>query len=1131
MKKLLSLIFFLPLLASDYTKKPGYGYDPTSRSVGKAMANIDRKYGDHSGNRVFCRFYNFGGIGNGGDSFSGVYPIGSGHSYFYEFTPVVAASVIDTNGIRRHIVSDGVVAPALIDDSPEGTPWGFEPLPGYANPNQEYMAMSHIEDSWPNSWPNRADDWDGYWNGAYGKYTRADQESFYVMDDFYNDEFAFFPDSTDAGNIERRAGLGIQMEARGYQWNHPAAEDIIIVTYLITNVGTGTLDSVVFGMYGDADVGGSSDFHDDDAWFDTENDMVFQWDHNGWSNSYGGFKPVYFGWSFLESPGNPNDGIDNDGDGMVDESQFDGIDNDGDWLVDRDDIGADGLAEYHINYPGPDEDGTEGNGVPDVGEPNFEITDNDESDQIGLTSFYSASYPTVYVDNDEVMWNQLKPGAFQTPTQNQDQTFLYGSGYISLSPGESKKFAIAMVFGENMADILRNANTMQNIYDNDYSFAQPPLKPTLTAVPGDNRVTLYWDNFSEKSQDPIYGNDFEGYRIYRSTDAGFIDAYTVTDAYGNITFKEPIAIFDLNNGLNGPHPIGFNGLQFDMGEDTGLEYTYIDSAGVVNGQTYYYGITAFDKGYDLDFFDKGITDRENLQEIAPSECSITMDLDYKGNVVNVSTNAAIVVPNPTAAGYIPPNVIPDTVEFVQHLSGYGSGEIEINVIDPYAVKDNNEYHVVFDTIPNSEEEEVLFSVINQEFVLETLTIEDSIARASKINIHAMIVNATDTTLLFINGSDTVETDTTLYDTTYPVQVTNNTGSIEYAYGTDYTVDPEYGFFNVTNSDLLVAGTLTASYRYFVLKDLDKMNGELDNPIFDGMKIILKDSEVGINADSSLWTVGNCNYRQEFTEYRLYPADFEIQFAGNIGDTVVVNGDTLMDMRDQAVPFIIKNTTHDNEPPFLFTDNRPRNYRWDPDEPILIRPYPDSDGPLIKIQFYQDSLAITDTTIYDTVITGTDTVYTDTTLYDTTELEVFDPVQGDIFKLAINRPFSMADVYSFTTIASKIDAKAAKDQLKDIAVVPNPYVVAASWEPRHIYQSGRGPRKIDFINLPSKCTIKIFTLAGFLVDTIYHDELNENGTESWDLLSKDGLEIAYGVYLYHIDAEGIGETTGKFAVIK
>ena len=1091
MKKYFILFLFLPLMAGDYPKKPVKNQNPLFRTPAKTTANIDRKYGDHSGNRVLCRFYNFGGIGDAGGSFSGIYPIGSGHAYFFEFTPVVAASVVDTAGYRRHIISDGAVN--LVDDSPEGTPWGFEPLPGYANPNQEYMAMSTIPKSWPSFWPNRASDWNGVWNGQYGKYVRADQESYFVMDDYYNNEFAFFPDNNDMDQDLRRAGLGIEIEARGYQWNHPAAEDIIIVTYWIMNVGSSRLDSVIFGMYGDADVGGASDFSDDDAWFDTENDMVYQWDHNGWSNSYGGFKPVYFGWSFLESPGNPHDGIDNDEDGMIDESQFDGIDNDGDWLMERDDIGSDGLGEYHIDYPGPDPDGTEGNGVPDLGEPNFEITDNDESDQIGLTSFYSAPYPSIQPDNDEVMWNQLAPGTFQVPAQNIDQTFLYGSGYISLEPGERKKFAVAMVFGENMADITRNTNTMQNIYDNDYSFAKPPLKPTMTAVPGDKKVTLYWNDFAEKSMDPIYGSDFEGYRVYRSTDAGFIDAYTVTDAYGNITFKEPLVIFDLKNGLKGPHPIGFNGVQFDMGEDSGLQYLYVDSNSVINGQKYYYGVTAYDKGYDLDFYEKGFAERENLQEIAPSECSIIMDLDYKGNVVNVSENAAIVTPNVTAIGYVPPNKAIEGESFVKRISGYGSGRVEIEVVDPYTVKDNNEYQIVFDTLQTAND--VVFNVRNQEEVLEILPILDSIARTS----YAYLDSNT-------------------------VLVTNHSGNNTYTPGVDYTFNAELGLFAVTNAEMLQTEALTVSYKYYPIFHGNAMNGEMDNPIFDGMRIFLYDSDVGLNEDSTLWTIGNCNYRHNVNVSRIYPADFELQFEGNIRDSISV------DAYGTHAPFIIKNVTHEDSPPFRISDYD-QDDEWDPDEPIMIRPYEGQTSPLITIRFYQDSLDITETIIFDTLFSGSDTVYTDTTIYDTTFLEVIDPVQGDIFKVAINRPFSMADIYSFTSTASKIDRAEAKDLLNQIAVVPNPYVVTASWEPKHIYQSGRGPRKIDFINLPSKCTIKIFTLSGYLVDTIEHSTFNENGSESWDMLSKDGLEISYGVYLYHVEAEDIGETTGKFAVIK
>ena len=1094
MNKYVAILILFTLLFSQGSLRKKAVSDPTERSTPKVGAVIDRKYADHTGNRIMNRFYNFGGIGDGGGQFSGIYPIGSGNSYFYEFTPVIAASVIDSSGNRKHIVSDGAIG--LRDMSPFGYQWGFEPLPGFANPNQDYMAINTIEDSWPESWPNRDEDWNGYWNGAYGKYVRADQESYYVMDDQFNDEFFYFPFTGSAEDSAKR-GLGIKLDTRIYQWNHPAAEDIIIITYLIENVSDKTLDSVVFGMYGDADIGSSNgDFADDDAYFDTENDIVYQWDHDGWTAANGGYVPAYFGWAFLESPGNPTDGIDNDEDGMIDESQFDGIDNDGDWLADRDDIGADGLGTYHLEYPGPDEDGTEGNGIPDVGEPNFEITDNDESDQIGLTSFYSASHPSIRPDNDEVMWGQLKPGVFQVPNQNIDQTFLYGSAYITLHPGEKKKFAIAMVFGNDMADILRNTTTMQNIYDNDYSFAKPPLKPSLTVVPGDRRVTLYWDDFAEKSMDPVYGMDFEGYRVYRSTDAGFIDAYTVTDAYGNITFKKPLVIYDIADSLRGPHPVGFNGVQFDMGEDTGLKYSYVDSSDVINGQKYYYAVTAYDKGYDLDFYQLGFSERENLQPIAPSECSVVLDLDLKGNVVQLSQNAGVALPNATVAGYIPPNTMDDPDQkFIRHKEGYGTGDIGLDVVDPYAILDNHTYNVVFNTLDS--DEDIVFSVRSEHEILETIVLIDSSAKVE----HPAIDTST-------------------------VVLTSLDGDLQFVFGVDYTVDPFSGLITALSPELLIAGQADISYKHFPLYQSSKVDGEISNPIFDGMRIKLQNDLIGVNYDSTGWLIGETNYRQEITAQRLYPADFHLIFEGNIGDSVTQCS------RSVSTPFRVKNVTDDDYPNFRIFDYD-RDYLWDPDEPILIQPYEGNaqQAPYMFIRFYQDSLDITSTVTIDTLITDIDTTYTEVVTYDTAFVEIIHAKMGDVYRLATYRPFSESDVYTFTTTQSRVNRDSAKTELDDIAVVPNPYVVAASWEPRHVFTSGRGPRKIDFINLPSECTIKIFTLSGYLVDTIQHQSGYESGAATWDLLSKDGLEIAYGIYLYHIDAPGIGETTGKFAVIK
>ena len=41
----------------------------------------------------------------------------------------------------------------------------------------------------------------------------------------------------------------------------------------------------------------------------------------------------------------------------------------------------------------------------------------------------------------------------------------------------------------------------------------------------------------------------------------------------------------------------------------------------------------------------------------------------------------------------------------------------------------------------------------------------------------------------------------------------------------------------------------------------------------------------------------------------------------------------------------------------------------------------------------------------------------------------------------------------------------------------------------------------------------------------------NGTVDWNLQSEEGLGVSYGIYLYHIEAPGIGEATGTFAIIK
>jgi hypothetical protein len=48
-------------------------------------------------------------------------------------------------------------------------------------------------------------------------------------------------------------------------------------------------------------------------------------------------------------------------------------------------------------------------------------------------------------------------------------------------------------------------------------------------------------------------------------------------------------------------------------------------------------------------------------------------------------------------------------------------------------------------------------------------------------------------------------------------------------------------------------------------------------------------------------------------------------------------------------------------------------------------------------------------------------------------------------------------------------------------------------------------------------------------------LRQNGSVegfvAWDLRSKDNLEIAPGLYIFHVEASGLDEFVGKFAVVK
>lgn len=124
--------------------------------------------------------------------------------------------------------------------------------------------------------------------------------------------------------------------------------------------------------------------------------------------------------------------------------------------------------------------------------------------------------------------------------------------------------------------------------------------------------------------------------------------------------------------------------------------------------------------------------------------------------------------------------------------------------------------------------------------------------------------------------------------------------------------------------------------------------------------------------------------------------------------------------------------------------------------------------------------------------------------------------------------SYRDRYSFMTTASSLSPTTSNDDLSRIKVVPNPYLVSSLYEQEFGILRKEPLRQLKFNNLPAKCTIYIFSLAGDKIQTI--DHYSDNGTETWDMRTLGNREIAPGVYIYLVKTD-TAERIGRFAVIK
>jgi hypothetical protein len=1071
------------------------------------------------------------------------------------------------------------IQPNFMDVDPTGrVEWGFYPVFGYFNRTSEYPAMSNHSESWPpEGWPSRGLEtkWPGEWNGRFGRGVKyADIEAYWACNDAQDQEnlqsisrIRFYPRPgvkigdlhPDDITVQRGlpwGGLGMRAEVRAYQWNNQQSRDASFFEYNVSNISDYDLARAVFGFYLDAANGNKSPtsaLEDQIGFYDVLEDFTYTWSRSG--TGFGGGTPPVSGWAFLESPGVATDGIDNDDDGMADErrdnpaegawggyagatrgrdavvaaftashdlSKFlkfwgyksidevpavqQGLwwpgDEDGDWTDGNDkngngvydsgedpgdDVGLDGVGPGELNYAGPDADGTECNHKPDYTEgkgcePNFAATDISESDMLGLTSFVMFPHPQTgspQLRFDKAVYDTLAAHRlvefFGVPS---NLYCAFGSGTFRFSKGRTERLSMANVnsyedlSGLNDASRKHTAPSLyvkKRVVDGIYASDYRFVQPPL------------FPTLTAKAGDgKVYLSwDDRADKLTREpflrgvNDFEGYKLYKATDKH----FQDAEVLRDAYGNAAGKKPIfqcdlrdSIKGIP-DYSYYNGLGYYLGDDAGIQHyfvDENVQNGRTYY---YALVAYDYGLKETTRLGvSIPPTENNAVIDLDENEDIRFVGLNVQVVTPHQQAAGYVPPNVT-----MIDPANVQANGTIQPLVFNADLVNPNHVYKIKFDTT--------------------TVGYSRTAAYRHKRDAFVSTVGYS------------------VYDVT-----SNN----KLVYKESPTSHVQRNWETVT---LSTSATPTTQY-------LRPSSNGMTSEVIDGMQLFIKPNTVAPMIDTTLtgWQTGSTpiDVRPNVPRSQYFAYDYNIVFIDTTRDssyktkiTRVTGGTPVWDVGNnqlrtsrvllrQSFPFHVINK--------LFSDSS--GYK-DYEELDVVVDDADSNG------VYDP--AIDFALVGYPVQSGAQRVWGGTVFG--IRFPAGTPKPGDVYRVKFTSP--LKDSIMFTVnVESTVSESMLKEDMRRIKVVPNPYVVTNTMEP---YISNRGynqRRQLLFTHIPARSTIKIFTSSGVFIQQLDVENSSDDGTVHWDMLTKEGLEIAAGIYVYQVKSKVTGdEKLGKFAVIK
>jgi len=620
-----------------------------------------------------------------------------------------------------------------------------------------------------------------------------------------------------------------------------------------------------------------------------------------------------------------------------------------------------------------------------------------------------------------------------------DCVCMMSSGPFDFNVGDTAMFSFAVIMGEDIPDLNRNANMAQIMYDLKYQGFSAPQAPTVSAVTEwdpeteEASVRLVWDDAAESSRDIVTGYaDFEGYRVYKSTDGGQTWGTPIYDVNQTQVGYEPLAQFDLSldedmarygRDVSGPDPMA---PWFSLGNNTGLQHEFVDTD-VQIGKEYTYSVTAYDIGIE-----PGYTVEVYSEEVVDDSSGMTYEvIRYDTTWSNTNTKdqwatySLESLENPRGTTPLSPQfvkIIPSrtpidikgSIDLIPGENTVGNTETQIRIADPGRVTDH-EYKI---------------------------TIKASPARPTGPDIK----------------------------------------------------NPKYSVIDMTAGDTLV--------REHTNNDLNPNIRDNYRPIFDGLQVVFDNVEAARAKDVE-WVSGQKYIEASPRSSLIYPfaCDYAIVFGeeDEVLDTAYLN--LPIPANELPVPFTVINLQRNSSIPLIFRSPEDSALNYNDEIVFYEENVPGSSRPR-EITWIMNFA-------WDTLLVAAD---------------AYPFVPGDTLYFYTEKPFHNGDEFTFSAADYREDVPLTEGDLEAIKVVPNPYMVSAQWE------QSQYRKKLLFTNLPSECTITIFTLTGEYVNRVVHDNLYDD-SEAWDLTTINRQEVAPGLYVYTVELPDGRKHVGKFAIIR